>query len=751
MSCSFVSVDAARHARLATLVDSINDTARMARATLALLLMTALYLGFMLSSSSDENLLLNAQVAVLQVGFGVPLEESYKFAPPIFLYLHVQVLFLLYILHGKVGRFEKTLGPECLRIPDSRRKEYWNCLSAFAFVQLLRRNDHSPPGSPPSPRTSSSPSPLVSRLLMWISVEAVPLLLLILVDLSFVRYQSQLTTCIHHVICLLDLICIALFKLRVFETPTYQGRSKIKEVLYLTGKLFVLIIRSWLVIPGGAVVLLFLQAHIPDLDIKSAEEEAAEIIRSGCIKIDGDKSVPQIVDESIGRKRNHIWRTHGGSVNESDDKYLYLYKEGLPNMFDIICAEYDLFCRYLRAENFRLPSTQATDVVLQNIDEADRGSPEPIQWSRLNKLSLADRNLRFADLRRADLRGVNLEGAELQGANLETTKLQDANLVGAKMDGAFLLGAKLQYAILSETALRRANLRSAELQQANLSKTRLWGTVLKEAQLQGAELLEADLLGADMRSAKMDGASLSEAKLIGTDLQDAELRGASFRNAKFLGTNMKNAQLQGANLHKAKLMGVNFDMTNLKGVDFGKAVIQCSFGRPESWELAWTPYLYVEADPSACSRLTDFDALITKIESDFAISRDTDDSSKKIVTLEDLLMELVVVHDKKLIRNVESKSLEQLEQKGLVDETAKFACVNEYTGYSSVKRWSSENPLFDPDQQIPPTELDDMKKDVLHKLKESRERPGCPGLPDVPVGERNLPNSMWREAWRDDN
>ena len=33
MSCCSVSVDEARHARLATLVDSINETARMARAT----------------------------------------------------------------------------------------------------------------------------------------------------------------------------------------------------------------------------------------------------------------------------------------------------------------------------------------------------------------------------------------------------------------------------------------------------------------------------------------------------------------------------------------------------------------------------------------------------------------------------------------------------------------------------------------------------------------------------------------------
>ena len=43
MSCCSTSIDEARHERLKTLADSINETARMARATLALLLTVALY------------------------------------------------------------------------------------------------------------------------------------------------------------------------------------------------------------------------------------------------------------------------------------------------------------------------------------------------------------------------------------------------------------------------------------------------------------------------------------------------------------------------------------------------------------------------------------------------------------------------------------------------------------------------------------------------------------------------------------
>ena len=47
----------ARHARLRSLADSINDTARMARNSLSLLLIVALYLFLTLISSTDENLL----------------------------------------------------------------------------------------------------------------------------------------------------------------------------------------------------------------------------------------------------------------------------------------------------------------------------------------------------------------------------------------------------------------------------------------------------------------------------------------------------------------------------------------------------------------------------------------------------------------------------------------------------------------------------------------------------------------------
>lgn len=58
------------------LADSVNETARMARATNSLFLCVALYLTLTLLSIPDENLLRNGQVVLPQVGAGISVVQS---------------------------------------------------------------------------------------------------------------------------------------------------------------------------------------------------------------------------------------------------------------------------------------------------------------------------------------------------------------------------------------------------------------------------------------------------------------------------------------------------------------------------------------------------------------------------------------------------------------------------------------------------------------------------------------------------
>lgn len=96
---------------------------------------------------------------------------------------------------------------------------------------------------------------------------------------------------------------------------------------------------------------------------------------------------------------------------------------------------------------------------------------------------------------------ISLADADLRGANLTGARLRRAKLVGADLRGATLAGARLAYAKLS-----RADLRGVDLSRATLAS---------------ADLSDADLTGADLTRATLGSANLGGVDLRGADLTDA--------------------------------------------------------------------------------------------------------------------------------------------------------------------------------------------------------------------------------------
>ena len=589
-------------------------------------------------------------------------------------------------------------------------------LSAFAFVQLFRRNGH---------------FPYVSILLAWISIEAIPLALLFVVDLSFVRYQSCWITNSHHIIVLLALISVVWFNWRVFERRFRLRWALIRFVL-----------------PGSLVLLLFFQAQPPSFDLKSVEDDA----QNKATQENGNTR--EIFDKMMEEQRNRIWRA------DSKKSWHTMWEDiqGKGNVFDAVCEQWTRVCRYLNVRDLWLVSTWSADAVVYKMDESSDTNFDSIRWSSLNKLSLAGRNLHFADFRFSQLPGANLEGARLQGANLENVNLQGANLAGAIMHGAHLLGAELQNAILLKTQLHSVNLYSAKLERAFMAKAQLWNSNLAKAELQRAALVEAELQGADMKFAKMDGARLWRAKLIGTNLKETRLRGASLAEAELLGTNLQDAQLQGANLENAKFIGANFEGTQLQGVDLHGAKIQYSFGDPKSWKLAWMRNASFNSPDENPVKL--FDGLLEKLK----LEQNRLWWSKGTESLKDYIQKIAN-------QNRPWLSEDDLREAGWVifgteksdcmdattpeyweawtDWTADFACRNEYTGYLSVKRWGSKNPLYGIEECVGPKTLNREKRIILDKLEEAIKDSGCPGLRTIPDGEWKISDSDWRKNWKD--
>ena len=151
------------------------------------------------------------------------------------------------------------------------------------------------------------------------------------------------------------------------------------------------------------------------------------------------------------------------------------------------------------------------------------------------RLSLANPDLRGADLNKAtfsrailskaDLRGANLYNADFRGANLYKADLRGARLYGAILTGAHLYGAILTETILPPSlggaVLRDANLRLAHLTDANLSRADLGGANLTGAFLSHANLSRAVLNEANFSGALLDDANLSGSYLSGADLSEA--------------------------------------------------------------------------------------------------------------------------------------------------------------------------------------------------------------------------------------
>ena len=173
--------------RLHGLIEAVNDTARKAQTTMFLFLVVALYLLWILISSTDENLFLNGWVVVGQLNIGLSLRDSYIIGPLILFFLHIYFLFILRELILKISKFDSMSKEECAQISqsadsDKARRELRDRLSASIFVQAIQERPD-----------------WLSKLLVLLITVVIPWGLLFAVDLSFVRYQSGTITLIHDI------------------------------------------------------------------------------------------------------------------------------------------------------------------------------------------------------------------------------------------------------------------------------------------------------------------------------------------------------------------------------------------------------------------------------------------------------------------------------------------------------------------------------------------------------------------------
>ena len=723
-------------ARQKILADSINDTARMARAALSLVLLAALYLFLTLISTDDKQLLLGeSQIALPQVNIGISIKASYIIGPLIFLYLHVQALFLLGVLAQKIRRF---IGPSN-RSPIT--EEYWNWLSAFAFVQLFRPNGN---------------RPWLSLILSCISIAVIPILLLLAVYLSFFRYQSIHITYCHLFILILDIISVIWFIAFIIRLYKKQILRLYKRWIFKFWKVMIVMI-------VGTPTLIF-YVQLPQfiyLTTTYGWKDPFDYILCNwsdwfCRYIDVNNEL--LIDILVELPDKDI-----------ETKKIYVNK-------------LDLAERNLRYACFRSAELHHVDLRSADLRGADFGSAEvhssDFRGAKLHGANFVDMKLKNGtDFGNAELHGTNLSGAELHNADFRGAKLHGANLSNSEEAAAF--GTKecvessksskkpsngLNSEVKSNTILHGADFRFAELHGANLAGAELHGANLEGAKLHGANLAGAELHGANLRFAKLHGANLA----------GAELHGANLEGAKLHGANLAGAELHGANLRNAKLHGANLEGVKLDGADLGNAKLAGSFGNPGSWHWVWmlnTSFFFPvpDAHVPVSVDLVYADQLIKKLTEELRTNgiADIQITWKEDISLDEHLQEsiktgknfwafdntgpndgdMVFYKSYDLLPYGSRPSIPKHKHwppsifaddteywKTRSEWTIGFACKNEHTARSILKRWMSDTPLSD----IRSENLDIARCTIIDALKKKRqesEKRECPGLHAIPDDE----------------
>ena len=497
--------------RLAKLAESANETARMVRVNVSLTLIVALYLALTLLSATDENIFLNSVVFLPQFETGITLKQSYLFAPIVFLYLHVQTLFLLFVLVRKVRRFNNSL---LHMFPDNGmiRAEFSDWLSAVSLVQGLQDTGSFAAGA---------------KFLAWIGTVGSPLLLLFLIDISSLRYQSMAMSLVHHTCVTVDLAGVWFFW-RYVSVNRSIDESETRQKFFE----FLTMVRLRTAKVCWFVLFVFLWAFAWPKDYHKEYEESV---------VDGQVLSPEIEGESLWEKVTKF--------NPFDDVFCkYLAWRG--------------FCRTLDLRNVTLVQSRSVGELLVIPEKEDD------LYRSVHGFDLSKRSLRFADMSTAyiyafrlaetDLRGANLQGAELNRSDLRGAKLQGVDLSNVALSDADLRGAEFTDAILQYVEMSGANLQEVDLSGMDMKRADLTGATLWNSNLSDADLTDADLTGADLWRADLSDADLTDADLTGADLWRADLRrthltDADLTDADLRRTHLTNADLTDADLRRADL------------------------------------------------------------------------------------------------------------------------------------------------------------------------------------------------------
>jgi hypothetical protein len=177
---------------LSSLIAAINDGAKAAQAGGLAFALVGVYLLATAFSASDEDLLRSRAVTISQIGASLPVSFSFAIAPFVFVFLHIYTLARYDMLAANVRQFLSELRRTVIFGTDQERCR--QLLANVEFVQVL-----------------VAPRGWVWRWLVRVLIAIFPVLVLLLVQINALRYQSASILWAQRAWLQIDLLALVLF------------------------------------------------------------------------------------------------------------------------------------------------------------------------------------------------------------------------------------------------------------------------------------------------------------------------------------------------------------------------------------------------------------------------------------------------------------------------------------------------------------------------------------------------------------
>jgi uncharacterized protein YjbI with pentapeptide repeats len=486
-----------------SLLEAVNRSSDSANVAWLIYMALMSYLLLTVAGIGHKQLLLSSDVVLPVLGVKIELTRFFIFAPILAVLLHLGLMGQLVQLARKTLEFAASI--RMLETSDQRTHPLRLELDNFFFAQAIAGPER---------------SRIVGMFLhgmSWLTIVAMPVLLLVYMQLVFLPYHDVGVTWVHRVALIADIALLVLIGVFMWRLETSFLRAFLHTSLHHPVSL--------LLTAGLLIAAALFSIFVATIPGEAGEQPAA----------------PGARQASAGRQ-------------------LFGYTlQGL--------AEGSLLGFFQRNLN-----VTDTDLVIDK--DVTPGRPTLNLRGRDLRFAKFDRT----DLHQADMTGANLDGASLVGTDLRGVWMSCADLNALLLSDSHRAGqcASARGANLSKARLAEAKMAGVDMRLAKLDEARLEGAQLGHAILSGASFASARLDGADLSGAWLHGANFIVASLQGADLSGAKLEGADFTSATMQGASLALAGLEGASLRDAELEGVNLAMARLVGADLSGAKMQGS-------------------------------------------------------------------------------------------------------------------------------------------------------------------------------